>query len=45
MRAQVSGISLTEAFAVVSTVRDGRVIRFQEYFDHAEALEAVGLAK
>jgi ketosteroid isomerase-like protein len=43
MRAQASGIPLTEAWALVATVRDGRVIRYQEYFDHAEALEAAGL--
>jgi ketosteroid isomerase-like protein len=43
MRAQASGVRLTEAFASVSTLRDGRVIHFQEYYDHAEALEAVGL--
>ena len=45
MRAQGSGIALTEAFAVVSTLKDGRVIRYQEYFDHAEALSAVGLSE
>jgi ketosteroid isomerase-like protein len=27
----------------VSTLKDGRVIHLQEYYDHAEALEAVGL--
>ena len=43
MRAQGSGVSLTEAFAVVSTIKDGKIVRYQEYFDHAEALEAVGL--
>ncbi|MDX6674097.1 MAG: hypothetical protein QOH11_1515 [Solirubrobacteraceae bacterium] len=43
MRAQASGVPLTEAFAIVSTLEDGMVIRHQEYFDHAEALEAVGL--
>jgi ketosteroid isomerase-like protein len=45
MRAQASGIRLTEAFALVSTFEDGRVIRIQEYYDHAEALEAVGLKR
>jgi ketosteroid isomerase-like protein len=45
MRAQASGIRLTEAFALVSTFADGRVIRTQEYYDYAEALEAVGLPK
>jgi ketosteroid isomerase-like protein len=43
MRAQASGVPLTEAFASVSTLKDGRVIHLQEYYDHAEALEAVGL--
>ena len=45
MRAQASGIELTEAFALVSTFEDGRVIRIQEYYDYAEALEAVGLSE
>ena len=44
MRAQASGIRLTEAFALVSTFEDGRVIRIQEYYDYAEALEAVGVS-
>jgi ketosteroid isomerase-like protein len=43
MRAQASGIPLTEKFAYVWTLQDGRVIRLQEYYDHAEALAAVGL--
>jgi ketosteroid isomerase-like protein len=45
MRAQASGVSLTEAFAYIATVKDGRVIHLQEYFDHAEALEAAGLSE
>ena len=44
MRAQASGVPLTEAFALVSTVKDGRVIHPQEFYDHPEALEAVGLS-
>jgi ketosteroid isomerase-like protein len=43
MRAQASGVPLAQVFALVSTMKDGRVIRHQEYYDHAEALEAVGL--
>jgi ketosteroid isomerase-like protein len=43
MRAQGSGVPLTEAFALVSTLKDGRIVRQQEYYDHAEALEAAGL--
>lgn len=45
MRAKVSGVPLTQAFASVSTLRDGRTIRVQEYYDHAQALEAVGLTE
>jgi ketosteroid isomerase-like protein len=45
MRAQASGVPLTQVFALVSTLRDGRLIHFQEYYDHDEALEAVGLPK
>jgi ketosteroid isomerase-like protein len=45
MRAQASGVALTEAFALVATLKDGRMIRQQEYYDHAEALEAVGVSE
>lgn len=41
MRAQASGVPLTEAFALVSKLKDGRSIHLQEYYDHAEALAAV----
>jgi ketosteroid isomerase-like protein len=43
MRAQASGVPLTEAFALVATLKDGRTIHAQEYYDHAEALKSVGL--
>jgi ketosteroid isomerase-like protein len=43
MRAQASGVPLTEAYAVVTTVADGRIVLHEEYFDHAQALEAAGL--
>ena len=43
LRGQASGVPLTVNFAYVSTLQDGRVIRQQEFHDHAEALEAVGL--
>jgi hypothetical protein len=42
-RAQASGVPLSGQLAVVSTLKDGRSIREQHHFDHAEALEAVGL--
>jgi ketosteroid isomerase-like protein len=45
MRAQASGVPLTEAYAMVSTFKDGRAVRIEEYFDHAKALEAVGLSE
>jgi ketosteroid isomerase-like protein len=45
MRAQASGIRLTEAFALVSTFADGKVIRTHEYYDYAEALAAVGVSE
>jgi ketosteroid isomerase-like protein len=43
MRAQASGVPLTEAYALVVTLKDGRMIHGQEYYDHAEALKALGL--
>jgi ketosteroid isomerase-like protein len=44
MRAQASGISLSERYAGVMTLKDGRVIHQQDYLNQAEALEAVGLS-
>jgi ketosteroid isomerase-like protein len=44
MRAQASGVPLTEAWALVATLEDGQVISYHEHFDHAEALAAVGLS-
>jgi ketosteroid isomerase-like protein len=43
MRAQASGVPLTQTYAGVSTLKHGRVIRQDDFLDHAEALEAVGL--
>ena len=40
MRAQASGVALTQTFAYVTTLEDGMVIRQEEFYDHAEALEA-----
>ena len=45
MRAQASGVPLTEPYATVLTLKDGSVIRLDEYYDYAEALEAVGLSE
>jgi ketosteroid isomerase-like protein len=43
MRAQASGVSLTEKYACVSTLKDGRVVRQHDFLDQAEALKTVGL--
>jgi ketosteroid isomerase-like protein len=43
VRARASGVPLTGKLASVATLERGRVIRQQDYFDHDEALEAVGL--
>ena len=42
-RAKATGVPLTRNYATVSTLKDGRAIREQQYLDHAEALHAVGL--
>jgi ketosteroid isomerase-like protein len=43
MRAQASGIALSERYACVSTLKDGKVVRQRDFLDHAEALKTVGL--
>jgi ketosteroid isomerase-like protein len=43
LRARASGVPLTGKLASVVTLAKGRVIRQQDYTDHGEALEAVGL--
>jgi ketosteroid isomerase-like protein len=45
MRAQASGIPLANAFALLATLKEGRSIHLQEYYDHGEALEAAGLSE
>jgi ketosteroid isomerase-like protein len=45
MRGQASGIPLVESFALVTTIQDGRFVHHQEYYDHAAALEVVGLSE
>jgi ketosteroid isomerase-like protein len=44
MHAQASGVRLTQPFAYVATLTDGKITRLQEYFDHEQALEAAGLS-
>jgi ketosteroid isomerase-like protein len=44
-RAKLSGIDTQLRYAVVYTLRGGRIVRCREYADRKEALEAVGLAE
>ena len=43
MRAQASGVPLAEKYAGVMTLKNGRVIRVDDFLNKTEALEAVGL--
>ncbi len=45
MRAQASGISFAQTYAGVMTIEDGKMIRHQDFLNHAEALESVGLTE
>ncbi len=40
---EASGIDMRSSLTSISTVRDGRIIKIEFFFDHAEALEAAGL--
>jgi hypothetical protein len=40
-----SGAPADWYLAIIFTIRDGRTVRGEEYFDPAEALEAAGLAE
>jgi ketosteroid isomerase-like protein len=42
-RAKLSGVESDLTFAVVYTLRDGKVVRGREYWTRDEALEAAGL--
>jgi ketosteroid isomerase-like protein len=44
-RAKLSGTEIDLRYAVVTTVRDGKVVRGREYLKVQEALEAVGLSE
>ena len=39
------GIRVTQRAGLIFTVREGKVVLFESYWDHAKALEAVGLAE
>ena len=43
--AQTSGVPLTRKYAQIVTLKDGLVIRQEEYPSHAEALKAAGLSE
>jgi ketosteroid isomerase-like protein len=42
-RARLSGVEVDLTFAVVYTLRDGKVARGREYWTRDQALEAAGL--
>jgi hypothetical protein len=43
IRGQEGDVSRSDPYAALTTLKDGRVIKTQEYFDHADALGAAGL--
>jgi Ketosteroid isomerase-related protein len=44
-RAKLSGVETDLTFAVLYTIRDGKIARGREYWTRDEALEAAGLAE
>jgi ketosteroid isomerase-like protein len=44
-RGRTGGVDADWHLAIVYTVRDGQIIRGEEYFDRSEALEAAGLGE
>ena len=42
-RGQASGIMVESQLALLMTIRDGKIVRSEDYLSHAEALKAVGL--
>jgi len=44
-RAKASGVETELRFAVVYTLREGRIVRAREYLNRGQALEAVGLSE
>ena len=44
-RAKLSGVETDLTFAVVYTIRDGKIARGREYWTRDEALEAAGLSE
>jgi ketosteroid isomerase-like protein len=44
-RGRASGIDLHSSLTSIYTVRDGRIVKIEWFFDHAKALETVGLSE
>jgi ketosteroid isomerase-like protein len=44
-RAKASGVATELRYAVLNTIRNGKVVRGREYWTRAEAVEAAGLAQ
>ena len=44
-RGKQSGVPIEHEIGDVFTLRDGKIVRFDSYWDRAEALEAVGLSE
>jgi ketosteroid isomerase-like protein len=44
-RAKISGVQTELSYAVIYTVRDGKIVRGREYMNFERALEAVGLSE
>ena len=44
-RGKQSGVPIEHELGDVFTLRDGRIVRFDSYWNRAEALEAVGLSE
>jgi ketosteroid isomerase-like protein len=42
-RGRASGIELRSSLTSINTVRDGRIVKIEYFFDHAQALETLGL--
>ena len=44
-RGKQSGVPMTNQLGDVLTLRDGKIVRYDSYWNRAEALEAVGLSE
>jgi ketosteroid isomerase-like protein len=44
-RGRESGVEFDSPYAGLAEFKNGKIIRYRDYFDHAEALEAAGLSE